>query len=280
MQQQQVEEVEGSNLPEVTAVQQQQVEEDCTGAGAASLVPDVGQSVGEKKSGEQKEIKIPRKQKLQEQREKLKQIQSEVIEIIEDKTGLAGNLYRCRKCGIEKKTMIRIVGHAEACISKKKKTARKRGKSKRLIVCNKCTFKCTSTMAMTAHRKESHPSEKKYQCSRQSCKVELSSVKSLKQHLIEHIRGRFWACSKCPKKFSQPGTRNRHARTHKDDTQGQETRNDGGSPEIWSSLLLPGMSVKCPKCMDPSSSMTMSNLTYHLQRLVTKYIIENVCCAK
>ena len=81
--------------------------------------------------------------------------------------------------------------------------------------CNKCGFKTTLSRVMWQHRKIFHPTTYShgYRCS--LCSKSLKTAKALKEHKVNHVKKRQYACTTCYKVFNYKGVMNRHLNIHK-----------------------------------------------------------------
>jgi len=165
------------------------------------------------------EEQAPRHQKkktLQEEHERNQRVEKELVEVFEDKEGLAGVKYKCRTCGLIKMCKLRCVSHAVICGKKARRKVYRRGKGRKLLPCNICGHQETSRDRLLKHRQREHRSlMRKPRC--WQCNISFSSSKSYRVHALSHqTRKVRFTCTVegCQEKFSTAGNMRRHRVGH------------------------------------------------------------------
>ena len=160
------------------------------------------------------EPRAPRKNRLQDEHQRMLNVERNLVKRIIDRRGAAGFSYKCLKCGVVKRERLRAIGHAANC--GKRKAGKKRGKSTRILRCNLCEETATTVEKLTKHRREAHPDvlgRTHLQCTR--CLKTFSYLRNYKNHLKFHKQGKgYFNCKTCPKTFLHLRNLKRHELTH------------------------------------------------------------------
>ena len=203
-------EVETAGLGE-----EEQVLEVVSGA-AAPVQPVLGK--GEKGGGKKKKKDLnkeepppPKRQKLQVDHEKNVETEASKVDMFKDPKGAAGQLYRCKICSKISSTKIRATGHGIRC--REVNTGRKRGKSLRQLVCNRCPYTTTTVRMMKQHRKTDHSILLKHRYSCTRCRASLSDIRCLARHVrSRHLKMKKYSrtCKICSKTYRTSSNLRRH----------------------------------------------------------------------
>lgn len=116
-----------------------------------------GRSKARKRSlpAEEDSAPMTKKKTLQDEHEKMLVVEKEKVEVMQDRRGLKGVKYRCKKCGKIESCRISCIRHASKCGFKRKKVHR-RGKSLKKHPCNLCGHEETTRLKLMKHRQKAH----------------------------------------------------------------------------------------------------------------------------
>ena len=96
-----------------------------------------------------------RRKTLQDEHEKMLNVEKAYVEVVKDQQGLAKVKYKCRKCDRVEKCRINCIRHASKCGERGRKI-HKRGKSLKKHPCNICGHQETTRIKLMKHRQKAH----------------------------------------------------------------------------------------------------------------------------
>ena len=142
--------------------------------------------------------RVPRRNRLQEEHNRLLVVEANLVRRMKDPRGSAGYRYTCLRCGQVRFERLRAMGHAVKC--GQKKTAKKRGKGRRILKCNICHETATTEGELSKHRRTVHAIVSLFKCT--VCKKTFGLARNFKRHVKSHKQGdRQLRCNICGKTF-------------------------------------------------------------------------------